>query len=203
MISSSIDVIIQTEKPVSFQIDSLALYVRGTRGSNTKAPVAKTEYILIPIAVGASSGFFFMLVVLTILLAWRIKKKRKEKDEFDYSEMELTASLLLKDVQILEVIGSGNFGVVYKGAAFGGIDIALKSANGDESEIINESKMLTKVQHVSLSVFPLILQPNCVRCFGVFKKDKELFIVTEFCSKGSLLDIIKQRRFSNEELLLK
>eukprot|EP01114_Cavostelium_apophysatum_P014543 TRINITY_DN3800_c0_g1_i1.p1 TRINITY_DN3800_c0_g1~~TRINITY_DN3800_c0_g1_i1.p1 ORF type:complete len:971 (-),score=147.96 TRINITY_DN3800_c0_g1_i1:17-2929(-) len=86
----------------------------------------------------------------------------------------------IKDINLGESLGRGNFGEVYKGTAWGDTtQVALKKLTSEDSEeFLSEAAMLTKIKH-----------PNCVMFLGIFNSPStnELYIVTEYCPNGNLL----------------
>lgn len=101
-------------------------------------------------------------------------------------------SSVLSNIDIRERLGSGNFGEVFRGIWLSqgvAIDIALKRLKSREQfkEFVDEVATLRRFDH-----------PNIVKFLGVFVSTTgDNYIVTEYCSGGSLLDILQKDRKMN------
>ncbi len=88
-------------------------------------------------------------------------------------------------VQILEKIGKGEFGDVMLGF-YQGQKVAVKSMKDIQTRnaqrFLAEASVMTKLQH-----------KNLVCLLGIVLKEKYLQIVTEYMSKGSLLEYLRSR----------
>lgn len=183
-------------------IDSISLTVYTEENENISSPSSMKKN-LVGIIVGISLVVIILLSLVSIAIIYKtLQKKRKLNNE-----TELESFIIIKEAKIISSIGSGNFGVVYKGIAFGGSPVALKCMKlEDEQEILAEAEILARVQHVILAcdhLLTLTSQPNCVRFFGIFKEEGKIYLVTEFCSGGGLLDLITKTSLSNSDLLSK
>jgi len=88
---------------------------------------------------------------------------------------------VLKNIEVGEILGKGEFGVVYKGE-WEGKDVALKSLNGQKiDEFINEMKLLLEANG----------NPNVLEFFGIFFLHKEEYMVTEFMDKADMLHFLR------------
>ncbi|XP_018022043.1 tyrosine-protein kinase Btk29A isoform X3 [Hyalella azteca] len=90
----------------------------------------------------------------------------------------------LNEITLLEEIGSGQFGVVRRGK-YRNLDVAvkmMKEGTMSEDEFIEEAKVMTKLQH-----------PNLVQLYGVCKRQRPVYIITEFLEYGSLLHYLRQK----------
>eukprot|EP01114_Cavostelium_apophysatum_P013781 TRINITY_DN3418_c0_g1_i2.p1 TRINITY_DN3418_c0_g1~~TRINITY_DN3418_c0_g1_i2.p1 ORF type:complete len:701 (-),score=152.53 TRINITY_DN3418_c0_g1_i2:17-2119(-) len=85
------------------------------------------------------------------------------------------------DIELLDKIGAGHYGDVYKGRYFSS-NVALKTLKDIGNETLyQEMNVLMQMRH-----------PNIVQFLGVYSNDKkETFMVTEFLSKGSLQDLLQ------------
>lgn len=177
-------------------IDAISLEVQIQAPSEEISVITSKSGNYIPLAIGISAGVVVLTVFFIVILI--IRKNKRQKPIID--EVELASPFLISQVDVHEIVGEGNFGVVYKGVAFGTV-VALKYMRAEESEIVAETDMLTRVHHVHFSLTELTQQPNCVRFYGIFKEKTKIYLVTEFCSQGSLLSLLKQKHFTNNELV--
>jgi len=84
----------------------------------------------------------------------------------------------------LEVIGHGEFAVVYKGT-YQKQTVAIKQLReGVETAqaFLSEASVMTTLRH-----------PNLVQFQGICFSEKKLYILTEFCAKGELLEYLRSR----------
>ena len=121
-------------------------------------------------------------------------KNNKRRDRFDFTEKSMKRCLL-DDVQssmtrsdkkslfndnyeIIENLGSGHFGTVYKCKnKFDGLIYAIKVLNTVTKTAINEAQALA-----SLNV--MYESTHIVRYFSSWKEDQTVYIVMEMCSKN-------------------
>ncbi|OCT87060.1 tyrosine-protein kinase CSK [Xenopus laevis] len=102
------------------------------------------------------------------------------QDEFSRSGW----ALKMRDLKLQHTIGKGEFGDVMLGE-LQGVKVAVKCIKNDATAqaFIAEALVMTQLQH-----------KNLVRLLGVIVEDKsDLFIVTEFMAKGSLVDYLRSR----------
>nr|BAG55514.1 protein tyrosine kinase tec [Hartaetosiga gracilis] len=93
------------------------------------------------------------------------------------------------EISLGKVLGSGQFGVVYKGKFQGVTDVAVKKVKGGamaEDEFIAEAEIMKQFKH-----------KNLVNLYGVVTKKRPLMIVTEFMRNGCLLNYLRDH---NSEL---
>ncbi|XP_064636639.1 tyrosine-protein kinase Tec-like isoform X2 [Lineus longissimus] len=89
------------------------------------------------------------------------------------------------DIQLLEELGSGQFGTVRKGMMRGNTVVAVKMMKQDkmsEDEFIEEARVMQNLQNA-----------NLVQLYGICTK-KPIYIVTEYMMNGSLLHYLRRRR---------
>ncbi|XP_043909952.1 megakaryocyte-associated tyrosine-protein kinase [Protopterus annectens] len=111
--------------------------------------------------------------------------KPKPKEGTKSAEKELSKAGWLLDMaklKIEEQVGEGEFGAVYKGD-YMGQTVAIKNIKCDVTaqSFLAETAVMTKIQH-----------KNLVRLLGVILQN-ELYIVTEFMGKGSLVNYLRTR----------
>ncbi|XP_062998075.1 tyrosine-protein kinase BTK isoform X2 [Elgaria multicarinata webbii] len=93
-----------------------------------------------------------------------------------------------KDLTFLKELGTGQFGVVKHGKWKGQHDVAVKMIKEgcmSEDAFIDEAKVMMNLSHGKL-----------VQLFGVCTKERPIMIVTEYLSKGCLLNYLRDSRRS-------
>lgn len=125
---------------------------------------------------------------------------RNKRDD-DSIEMSLTNSLkTVKDVTILERIGGGNFGVVWRGVMAGTIPVALKQRKGEENSKDSSENSIVR----EATILVMLNNKSIVMCYGIYKdKEKNVFMVTEFVDKGSMSQLLQKEanRLEQQDLL--
>ncbi|KAK3701790.1 hypothetical protein QZH41_009800 [Actinostola sp. cb2023] len=89
-----------------------------------------------------------------------------------------------KELKLLEPIGKGEFGDVLLGE-YKGQKVAVKSLKDDTraaQQFLGEASVMTSLHH-----------KNLVQLLGVSLDGSPIYIVTEFCGKGSLIDYLRSR----------
>ena len=89
-------------------------------------------------------------------------------------------------IQILNKAGDGAFGEVFKGRLWG-TEVAVKVIKGD----ITESALADLKKEIS--ILSQIRHPNIVLYLGCCTKEPNVCIVTEWCEKGSVFDLIHKK----------
>lgn len=91
--------------------------------------------------------------------------------------------------EILEQIGEGGMGVVYRARyVVNGRNVALKMLPGD----VTDKTALARFER-ELEVLKTLKHPNIVRCFGGVSEDKRRFYAMELVEGGSLEDKLQQK----------
>lgn len=88
------------------------------------------------------------------------------------------------ELQLLEELGSGQFGVVRHGKWNGRLDVAvklMKDGTMSEADFIAEASVMTQLQH-----------DNLVKLYGLCIEHRPIFIVAEFMKHGSLLSFLRK-----------
>lgn len=118
-------------------------------------------------------------------LAWPLA--RQDKPEFFVNRTDFEAAgwiIQEKELQLEESIGKGEFGDVMLGA-YQGDKVAvkiLKDSSKAAQKFLAEASVMTSLRH-----------PNLVQLLGLVINDQHLYLVTEFLSKGSLVDYLRSR----------
>jgi serine/threonine protein kinase len=84
-------------------------------------------------------------------------------------------------------IGEGAFSTVYHAVDKTGAEYAIKCISLKKIENYNIDKFL-----LELKISTVLKHPNIVKSYEVFKTAKNWYIVTEYCSGGTLLNIMKK-----------
>lgn len=104
----------------------------------------------------------------------------------------LTGRVICNQVKLLEVIGFGGSGIVYRGIRKDASPCAVKCLR-------NSDRSLHEVTlHRSVSD-----HPNIIKIEGTFAIGNFMFIVMEYCPGGDLLTAIEDGRFQNQDDLVK
>lgn len=93
-------------------------------------------------------------------------------------------------INLNEVLGRGNFSVVYRAIN------TLNSkclANSDEAvavKVIDLSSMRTTALRdllkSEIEILKIVRHPNCLQCLDIFSSNNNCYIVTELCNEGDL-----------------
>eukprot|EP01116_Phalansterium_solitarium_P025314 TRINITY_DN9620_c0_g1_i1.p1 TRINITY_DN9620_c0_g1~~TRINITY_DN9620_c0_g1_i1.p1 ORF type:complete len:697 (-),score=166.88 TRINITY_DN9620_c0_g1_i1:354-2444(-) len=105
------------------------------------------------------------------------KPRPPSVENIDWSDL-----IPVTNISIHERLGSGNFGVVYRGRWNKMTDVALKALRDHASmqEFVREARVLVALKH-----------PHVMQYFGVFISDSDgLYIVMEHMCKGSLRQML-------------
>lgn len=95
--------------------------------------------------------------------------------------------MLLKNYELKERIGKGSFGQVYKAVdSANSLTVAIKiidleDSTDDIDDIRQEIRILASLK-----------SPYTIEYYSSFVKDTSLWIVMEYCSFGSCLDLMKK-----------
>jgi len=89
-----------------------------------------------------------------------------------------------RDIDVVDRIGAGSFGEVYRGLLWG-TDVAVKLLSASEvtQEVIDSLK-------AEVAILSQLRHPNVVLYLGACTTPPNIFIVTEWCERGSLHDIL-------------
>jgi serine/threonine protein kinase len=104
-------------------------------------------------------------------------------------------TLSLKDLSLLNVIGGGGFGQVWKGT-WGGTPVAVKLLNNlllpqGAGPVPPEQEQLLNAFEEEVSMLAQLRHPNICLFLGVCLEPPHRAIVTELVSRGSLWDCLR------------
>ncbi|CAK9882197.1 unnamed protein product, partial [Sphagnum jensenii] len=161
-------------------------------GDNNKKNI---EVILISTLV--SGSIVTLVIVITIYLFWRNKRKQQylllqiqekfaefevQPTIFGYNELKVAT----RDFHPTMKLGEGSFGVVYKGILANGIEVAIKQLliNNQQNidEFLNEVVIITGVKH-----------RNLVKLKGCCLRDNKRLLVYEYLENGDLAKVLFER----------
>ncbi|XP_019082630.1 PREDICTED: LEAF RUST 10 DISEASE-RESISTANCE LOCUS RECEPTOR-LIKE PROTEIN KINASE-like 2.7 [Camelina sativa] len=167
----------------------------GTFGNNcsSKKKSHGTLVKAIPIFGGSVAGVVLFLVFLTLLpclIRKRETRLRQQKlkaliplEHYTYAQVKrITKSFA-------EVVGTGGFGIVYRGTLSDGRMVAvkvLKDSKGNGEDFINEVSSMSQTSHV-----------NIVSLLGFCSEGSKRAIIYEFLGNGSLDKFISNKKSVN------
>lgn len=103
----------------------------------------------------------------------------REPEPVPFKDLELPIDSLVLE----EELGSGNFGVVWKGKWNNRVDVAIKTLKEGQMEpatFLAEAKTMHKLRHRKL-----------VQLIGVCAHDDNLYIITELMENGALREFLR------------
>mmetsp|Transcript_13162 Transcript_13162/g.37357 ORF Transcript_13162/g.37357 Transcript_13162/m.37357 type:complete len:947 (+) Transcript_13162:778-3618(+) len=140
------------------------------------------------------------LLLVGLLAAVALTKTRLGKDVermVGYGSLlyaGATRSIIITDITILDILGGGTSGVVYRGLWQGHTQVALKRMPGKKQvkAFEAEARLLLGVRH-----------PNIVQFLGIFTSDNgQKYLVSELVKLGSLENVLhKNTGMSVEQLM--
>lgn len=138
---------ISNNEPSPGDLDSIQLILTTESTPILSSEAISSESSLLTIAIAVPVALVLVIAFIGIVIAGRSKNRKSRHSQIEMKENVL---LEIKEAEILEPIGSGNYGTVYRGLAFGGTAIALKYLEGaTKEELLDEVSVLVRVQHVS------------------------------------------------------
>jgi serine/threonine protein kinase len=176
---------------------------------NSSVPLA---VIVVPSVLGGILCIALAVLIVVIVVYLRKDRKKKkldlekdEKDEkdkpdlgatelsekeivlktlnFDHNRPSATSGTIMKNIQVVEKVASGQYGEVFRGIWNKSIDVALKKLTNQQAmkDFTREAALLEVFQH-----------PNIVQYLGVFQENSSEFIVTEYMSVGELSSLLQK-----------
>lgn len=147
MFTISVSFQAETSDEGTLDFDVMTINVLVPEEATVEQEASESKSVALPVALGVVGVALVAIVALVALFLVRSRQRGGNRDslEMDESQFYLTVKFATK----LGMLGSGNFGIVYKGTAFGGTPVALKQMkSATPEEILAEAGILTRVQHV-------------------------------------------------------
>nr|CDS28439.1 tyrosine protein kinase Src42A [Hymenolepis microstoma] len=172
-------------------------YTLSVRGEGTEIVHYRVEY-------DRSTGYFFLTprftfpTMDTLLNYYKTRTIDEKQGLTEPRPLRVNPPITLNEckydlgkLKILEELGSGHFGVVFK-ARIGNVLMAVKKSKGKEGReaFIQEAKRMLLLKHPSIVQFLGIAEDST---------DKSIIIMLEFMANGSLNQYLKKRGKSKFE----
>ncbi|KAH0698171.1 hypothetical protein KY289_015653 [Solanum tuberosum] len=136
--------------------------------------------------IAVSSLFFLALLLLLLRKLGYLGGKRSSKEELKATELFPGGVYTFRQIKdatqnfnVVNKLGEGGFGPVYKGMLPDGTTIAVKQLSGKSKqgirEFVNEIGTISALQH-----------PNLVKLMGCCAEDNELLLIYEYMENNSL-----------------
>lgn len=108
---------------------------------------------------------------------------------------------LIPQTQVLEQIGEGQFGKVYKGITCKGVVVALKAASVENRREIEKESSILRYSCLQNLPQSMMDHPNIVRFFGIYTKDGVDYIMLEYINGGNLVDLLSSNPLPMKTLM--
>ena len=119
-------------------------------------------------------------------------ERRKLSDLID-EDVFFQAEIRIGPFKLLDKIGNGKFATVSLGVHEDTKEkVAIKQIKKSE---LNTDNLLTK----EISIQKILFHPYLTKMYCVIEKEDSIFIVTEYCAKGDLLNFMIENRVFEEE----
>ncbi|XP_076944826.1 protein NSP-INTERACTING KINASE 3-like [Bidens hawaiensis] len=151
------------------------------------------------IALGSSFGAILLIILVIVFLIWWRYRKNQQiffdvNDQFDpevclghlrrFTFKELWAAT--DNFNAKNILGTGGFGIVYKGLLTDGTVVAVKKLKDDNS-FGGEVQFQTEVETISLAV-----HRNLLRLWGFCSTENERILVYPFMPNGSVASKLRE-----------
>lgn len=153
---------------------------------------AKTNSTTLGVALGVALGFaLLMLVVQLRRRTGKLTPHNFEADLVAISGEFMPKELARSAVTLLEEVGSGQFGAVFKGTVehdnlppYTVAVKTLKEGTGgpERAHFLREAALMAQFHH-----------PNILQLVGVCTSSVPLLLVAQYCENGSLFDFLRRR----------
>ena len=161
--------------------DALNIFYELNSSSQDDPPL---EYISIPLALILLIFAFCCFILFILFLATSVKLREKIKESKD-DKTKVNWNIDIDELQLLEIIGSGSIGDVYRGI-YRGTEVAIKKLRNTYNvefidNFIKEIAIMSELRH-----------PNVLLFMGSCNSNNESgqYIITEYMPRGSLYDIL-------------
>ncbi|XP_029159912.1 insulin-like peptide receptor [Nylanderia fulva] len=160
---------------------------------NFSVGLSDNNYIMVAIVI--VSGLFIILLVMMLLLRSYMKKRTQERliasVNPDYIETKYIVDsweVPRENVEILEELGLGNFGMVYRGYLDGTVQVAIKTISEnanprEKNEFLNEASVMK-----NFSTWHII------KLLGVVSQGNPPFVIMELMENGDLKTYLRRIR---------
>lgn len=95
-------------------------------------------------------------------------------------------SAVLRRFKIVQLIGTGNYARVYRGLSQSGRELAIKSINLSKTTDNYKYKFLPR----ELTILKRITHPNICKIYEITQVSDRVFIIMQFCSRGTIADLL-------------
>ncbi|XP_027355274.1 receptor-like protein kinase THESEUS 1 [Abrus precatorius] len=134
------------------------------------------------IIIGCTVSVFMFLAFLGLSLCYLIARRREKKSEITFKFPKRFTLQAIKqatnDFDQSLLIGEGGFGKVYQGTLENGETVAIKVANHESKQGLNEF-------HNEIELLSGLGHPNLVSLIGCCTENSELILVYKYMAKGS------------------
>jgi len=127
-------------------------------------------------AIGVFLAMLIVVVGCTVLRRYYFRK--------GYQKLRDGAPIAIADIKLGARIGKGNFGEVYHGV-WCGTEVAIKKL-----PVHNLTEQLLKDFQKEVALLKAMRHPNVLQFVGACTVLPDIFICTEFMSRGSLYDVL-------------
>ncbi|ERN02737.1 hypothetical protein AMTRI_Chr03g141440 [Amborella trichopoda] len=173
--------------------------------AHSQSEGSKIRRVVIPLGASLASFSFLILVIISILW-WRRRHNQQVffdvNEQYDpevclghlkrYSVKELR--IATDDFNKKNILGTGGFGIVYKGCLRDGTLVAVKRLK-DANAIGGERQFQTEVEMISLAV-----HRNLLRLWGFCSTDTERLLVYPYMPNGSVASRLRDHIHSKPAL---
>lgn len=180
----------------SARVRSMSLAGAGAFSETVNFSVGMKEDNTVVIVVLLTFGFLMaVLVVSYIVYKHHLKKKQQERliasvnpDYIETKYIRDSWEVSRENIELLEELGLGNFGMVYRGILGGSTQVAVKtiaenSGEREKNEFLNEASVMK-----NFSTFHII------RLLGVVSEGSPPYVIMELMENGDLKTYLRRIR---------
>ncbi|KNC49867.1 TKL/DRK protein kinase [Thecamonas trahens ATCC 50062] len=159
----------------------------GSGSSSSSEPDADSGYKLV-LGLGVVLISDALAASLNTSVCGGSERQGSAFNEARHASGAALSTISLSEVVLLDKVGEGSFGAVYRGRVWG-VDVAVKTlrdeaVSGDAGavdDMVHEIEVLSRLRH-----------PNIVLYMGALVEERGVFIVTEFLEGGSLFMLLHE-----------